>query len=321
MKIDIHNHVIPTNVLDLLRRESLYGVRLDGSHWSGGHHVDFMVLPSFTDPAAKLRELAGKGLDASVISAAPPLFLYDVDPEAGELASRITNEGLADFCRHDPGRLRWMAQIPMQAPERAVAVLDEAARIGASGVEIGTSVAGRRLDEPEFEPFWAGAERLDLPVMIHPAYNEPNAALAPYYLQNVIGNMVETTIAIERLICAGVLDRHPRLRLVLVHSGGYFPYQAGRLKHARTVRPELASAPDDPWAYLDRLFFDSITHDREALRYLVSRVGPDRVLVGTDLPFDMSTPEPMRALNEAVDTDAAQQIAERNPANLFRFES
>ena len=187
------------------------------------------------------------------------------------------------------------------------------------GVEVGSSIAGRRLDEPDYRPFWSQAEDLGLPVMIHPAYNEEHAGLKPWYLQNVIGNMLETTIAIERLICAGVLDDHPGLRVILVHAGGYFPYQAGRLRHARTVRPELSSAPEDPWSYRGQVLADTISHDRDALSFLVAKMGAENVVMGTDLPFDMATPHPMAALTEAVDGQTARQVAEDNPARLFRF--
>lgn len=319
MRIDVHNHAIPQSALDVLERDDVYGVQIEGTRWRGGAHVDFAIVPSFVDPAAKLAELESKGLEGAVVSAAPPLFSYHVAPEAGEALARATNQGLAAFAAYHPDRLRWMAHVPLQSVERAVRVLQEAAQAGAVGVEIATSIAGRRLDEPEFEPFWAVVERLGLPVMIHPAYNEPSRALDGYYLQNVIGNLLETTVAIERLIAAGVLDRHPALQILLVHAGGYFPYQAGRLRHACRVRPELASAPDDPWTYLDRLFFDTITHDLPALRYLIARVGTDRVLLGSDLPFDMATPQPVSALHEAVDGETAHRIAEHNPARLYGF--
>ena len=128
---------------------------------------------------------------------------------------------------------------------------------------------------------------------------------------------LETTVAIERVICAGVLDRHPRVRLLLVHGGGYFPWQAGRLRHAASVRPELAGGPQDPWSYLDRLWFDAITHDVETLGLLVRRVGQARVVIGTDLPFEMAMPDPIAQLSAAVDERAAVVIAEQNPAELY----
>ena len=152
---------------------------------------------------------------------------------------------------------------------------------------------------------------------LHPAYVERHPGLQDFYFENVLGFLFETAIAIERLISAGALDRHPELQIVLVHGGGYFPYQGGRLRHARTVRRELAASPEDPWAYLDRIWFDIVTHDAAALRYLVDRVGAGRVVVGTDLPFDMALPEPMRLLADAVDEDTAARIAEANPAALY----
>lgn len=319
MRIDAHNHAIPERAVELLRQDPAYRTTIEGDRVRGGNHVSFTLFASFRDPDAKLRELEANRLEGAVISAAPPLFFYDVDERAGEAIAVATNEGLREFAAAHPERYRWMAHVPLGAPARAPGVLEEAVRAGAAGVHIATNAAGVRLDDPRFEPFWSAAARLRVPVMIHPAYNERHRGLDDYYLQNVIGNQLETTIAVERLICAGVLDRHPDLRLLLAHAGGYFPFQAGRLRHARTVRPELRSAPEDPWAYLGRIAADVITHDRQALAYLIARCGAENVVMGTDLPFDMATPSPMDALAEAADERTARMIAEENPARLFRF--
>ena len=319
MRLDCHNHAVPHEAIDLLNAESAYGVEIRDGRWLGGNHVEFDLPPSFHDPAAKLAQLAGAGLDGAVVSAAPPLFYYELERGPAEAMCEAVNAGLERMAGHDPGRLRWLAHVPMQAPRRAAEMLEVAAgRAGCAGVEIGTSIDGRRLDEPEFEPFWATVERLGLGVLVHPdlAY-ETYRPLGDYYLGNVIGFPLETTIAAERLICAGVLDRHPGLRILLVHAGGYFPYQAGRLRHAATVRPELAGAPPDPWAYVGRLWFDVIAHDRRALRYLLDRVGADHVVMGTDLPFDMALADPVARVVEAADEATAERVAVDNPARLF----
>jgi aminocarboxymuconate-semialdehyde decarboxylase len=318
VKTDVHNHAIPDRALDLLARDPVYRVTVDGRRLKGSIHGDFQLADSFTDPAAKVAELESKGLDAAVVSVAPPLFYYDLDLPPALAMARAVNDGLAEFCGDAPDRLRWLASVPLQDPAAAAAELDRAAGQGCVGVEVATGLAdGRRLDEPGLEPFWAQAERLGLPVTLHPAYVERHRGLQAFYFENVLGFLFETSIAIERLICAGVLDRHPDLQLVLVHGGGYFPYQGGRLRHARTVRGELAGSPADPWAYLDRIWFDIVTHDATALGYLVQRVGAERVVLGTDLPFDMSLPEPLRLLADAVDADTAARIAEANPAALY----
>jgi aminocarboxymuconate-semialdehyde decarboxylase len=318
MSVDVHNHVMPTEALELLRAEPSYGVMLDDQcNWSGAHHVPFTVTESFYDPAAKLAYMDERKVTAAVASPPPPLFFYEVDTTAGERLCQATNEGLVRFCQHNPERLHWLANLPMQDPDAAATTYKAAVRDGAIGAAIGTSIAGRRLDAPEFEPFWAAATEIGLPVLVHPGFNEPHAALNEWYLQNAIGNLLETTVMVERLICAGVLARHCNVRLVLLHGGGFVPYQAGRLAHACTVRPEISIAANDVWDAFGQLYFDTITHDTAALRYLVERVGIDHVVLGTDMPFDMSTDRPMDALAAALDADTVTAVAETNPARLF----
>jgi aminocarboxymuconate-semialdehyde decarboxylase len=154
-------------------------------------------------------------------------------------------------------------------------------------------------------------------VLIHPAFNCYHPALDQWYLQNAIGNPLETTITVERLICAGVLARHPQVRLLLMHGGGFLPYQTGRLVHARGVRPELAATPVNAWEFFGQLYFDTITHDAAALRYLVERVGLDHVVLGTDLPFDMALATPVATLADALTEAQAEAVAVTNPRRLF----
>ena len=287
MITDVHNHVVPELVVELLNSDPIYGIRIKRGIWYGNNHQDFAFEPSFYEPAAKLAQLEAKGIEGVIVSPVPMLFVTELEMEPAEALARAVNQGLVEWQDAYPERIRWLGQVPIRYPELAAVLLEEMVVVGAAGVEITTRVEERRLDNPEFEVFWAAAERLRIPVLLHPHKNEPHGALGDYYLQNVIGNMLETTVAIERLLCAGVLDRHPDLKLVLVHAGGYFPWQAGRLRHARAVRPELASAPEDPWRYRGQIVVDTITHDVEALRYLISRMGSENVVLGTDLPFDM----------------------------------
>jgi aminocarboxymuconate-semialdehyde decarboxylase len=321
MRIDVHNHAAPQLAIELLREDPAYEVEIVDHVMRSRTHVPFPLTPPFVDPHAKLAELDDHELDAAVVSLAPAMFFYEADGAAAERLCTAVNEGLAEFCSASPDRLRWMAHLPLNAPQRAADHAREAAELGCVGIEVGTSIAGGRLDEPKYEPFWEAAESLGLPVMLHPAYDQPYPGIEDFYLRNVIVYPLETTVAAERLICAGVLDRHPGLRIVLVHAGGYFPYQAGRLRHARSVRPELESAPENPWSYLGRIVIDTITHDRDALRYAVSRVGMENVLLGSDLPFDMAAPAPVAAVEQAVGAEDTRAIAEENPARLYRFRS
>jgi aminocarboxymuconate-semialdehyde decarboxylase len=317
MLIDIHNHVLPAEALSVLRGDPGYGVTIEGDQWAGGHHVPFTIAPSFHDPAAKIAEMDSRGIGSAVVSCPPPMFCYDVSSDRGASFCAAANDGMAKLCGGYPDRLRWLANLPMQDPPEAVRMYRAALRQGCVGVAIGTSIAGRRLDEPMFAEFWAAAADLGPPVLVHPAFNQPHPGLDPYYLQNAIGNPLETTLAVERMICAGVFARHPSLRLVVLHGGGFLPYQAGRLAHASGVRPEIPVTAADVWRAFGQMYFDTITHDLAALWYLVQRVGADHVLLGTDLPFDMALGEPDAVLAEAFDEPLRGQIGAANAARLF----
>jgi aminocarboxymuconate-semialdehyde decarboxylase len=320
--IDVHNHGLPEEALELLRAESVYGVELrdsaNGPVWRGPDGFVFEVVPGFTDAQTKLADIVSRGIDTAILSPAPPLFLYGAEAAAAEALCEATNAGLARMAGVEE-RMRWIGLLPMRDPERSAAMVERLASVdGCVGVEVGSAIGPARLDHPEYEPFWAAAEAAGMPVMIHPEIGaHRHEALDDFYLQNVVGFPLETTLAIERLIAAGVLERHPGLRILLVHGGGYFPYQAGRLRHAATVRPELAGSPPDPFAFLPQLWFDILTHDPQALTYLVSRVGAENVVLGTDLPFDMSLPDPVATMERALDAETIAAVSEANPAALF----
>lgn len=317
MSIDVHNHAIPTEALDLLESDPSFGVRIDGDQWSGGSHVPFPIHPSFHDPAAKLAYMDERRVGGALVSPAPPLFFYEATSGDAVRLCEAVNDGLAKFCSHAPERLDWLANLPMQDPDAAVATYRAAAAAGARGAAVGTSIAGVRLDGPGFEPFWRAADELGLPVLVHPAFNERHAALESFYLQNVVGNPLETTLTVERLICSGVLTRHPNVRLILMHGGGFLPYQAGRLLHACGVRQEITLGAEEIRAAFDQLYFDTIVHDEAALRFLVDKVGLEHVLLGTDMPFDMGEDRPMDRLEAALDAKEIETVTESNVERLL----
>lgn len=322
MKFDVHNHATPAAVADFLAAEPVFGVTVRDGRWmSGGPEGDYELTEGFFDADTKVAELAAHGLEAAIVSVDPPFFYYDVEASAGAALAEVVNRGLRDMCERHPDRLYWNATVPLQDPVLAASVLADQANAGCVGVEIATSTDTRALDDDSFEPLWACAEELGLPVTLHPAYQHPHPRFDRFNLTNTIGNMLETTITVERLIMSGVLDRHPGLRLVTLHSGGYIPYQLGRLRHSRRVRPFPANAPADPEAYLGQLRFDTLTHDRKALAFLIDRVGADNVLMGTDLPCDMASVDPWDDLVAVAGQATATQIAETNVETLFRLGS
>jgi aminocarboxymuconate-semialdehyde decarboxylase len=314
MVVDVHTHFIPPFVMaQAARGDGVFGVREDDGWLVHPEGFRYPVTPDFRDAGAKLASMDELGIDVSVLSISPTLFFYEAP--AGEAVdfARRANDALAELIAGRE-RLLGFATLPLQDGEGAAAELERCvAELGFRGAQIGTSYAsGKPLDGSELDGLWEAADRLELPIMLHPYYVGPKPGLEPFYFTNSIGNPLDTMVAAARLVHAGALDRWPSMRLVLVHAGGFLPYQLGRLDHAHAVRrepKEFISRP--PSSYLDRFWMDSITHGDTALRFLVSFVGIERVVLGTDLPFDMGDPRPLERLRRTgVDPAALGATAE-----------
>jgi aminocarboxymuconate-semialdehyde decarboxylase len=316
LKVDVHNHALPQAVQDLVSSDPRFGVTIEDGLVKRANYADHPLFDELHLTAAKLAQLERGGLEGAVVCVEPSMFGYHLDVDLGSAMAEAANTGLRALAAEAPDRLQWLAHVPLKDPVRAAAVYRQAVSDGAVGAEIGSNAAGMRLDEPEMEPFWQAVEETRTTVFVHNAYNPKVPGLDRWYLHNVIGNLLETTICAERLVASGVLDRYPNVRVVLGHAGGFVPFQAGRLRHASTIRKEFDRTVQF-WDYAGRLIFDTITHDGPALAYLVSRAGAENVVMGTDFPYDMATPHPMEALLEAVDADTARVITEEVPARLF----
>lgn len=294
MTIDIHTHFIPPELVAAARAgralDHITLHREDRMDWlvhPQGYH--YPVSPEFFDVDAKLRQMDRLGIDAAILSLSPTLLFYWLDGHAAGDFCRQANESLARTIAQSD-RLEGVAAVPLQQPEAAAAELRRAVGdLGLCGVEIGTTLEDVPLDNRRFEPFFDTAAELGVPVILHPYYVGTRPHLADFYMTNLTGNPMETCIAASRLILSGFLDRHPALKLVLVHAGGFMPYQIGRLDHGFRVRNETRTGiASPPSTYLRRFWYDTITHASMPLKFLVELVGSDRVVLGTDLPFDMA---------------------------------
>jgi aminocarboxymuconate-semialdehyde decarboxylase len=186
--------------------------------------------------------------------------------------------------------------VPLQSPGDAVAELRHAVTaLGMLGVEIATTVDSRELDDPDLEPFWSVAEELACLVLIHPCVALAGRGVDRYFLGNLVGNPAESTIALGHLVFGGVLERHPRLRLAIVHGGGFAPYQIGRWDHAfhQGVRGAAANLSRPPSSWVAQIYHDTVLHSPRSLRLLVDVVGAEHVVLGSDYPFEMGDPDPV----------------------------
>lgn len=314
MTVDIHTHFIPPEFLvDAREGRALDKIALsrhDGTDWlvhPQGYR--YPLVPEFWDVEAKLRHMDRLGINVSVLSLTPTLFFYWIDGGAAEDFCRRANDSVARLAAHSDGRLYGMAVVPMQSPEAAVAELRRAVNdLHLRGVMIGTTIGDVPLDDERFTPFFNTAAELGAPVMLHPYYVGPRPQLGDFYMVNLTGNPMETCLAATRLMLSGFFDRHPYLEVVLVHAGGLMPYQVGRLDHGFRVRAEAsANIATPPSTYVRRFCYDTITHASLPLRFLIDLAGFDRVMLGTDIPFDMAD-ERFATYLEEVDLD--QQIVD-----------
>ena len=259
----------------------------------------------------RLADLDAMGIDVQLIAPPPPQCYYTVPLEIAVKATQMVNDGIAEFCAVKPERLKGFGAVPMTDGAEAAKELERCIRkLGFTGVEILTNVAGKELSDPAFAPFWQKAEELEALVMIHPNGFTDASRLTRFYFNNVIGNPLETTIALHYLIFDGVLEHHPRLKILAVHGGGYLGAYSGRIDHAWGARSDSHGAlPQAPTAYLKRLYVDTVVFTPHQLAALVEVYGSDHVLLGTDYPYDMAEYDPIGHIAAVGDFDAATVAA------------
>ncbi|GAA2557881.1 amidohydrolase family protein [Streptomyces levis] len=260
-------------------------------------------VPKLTDAAVRLTAMDAQGVDIQLVSPSPSHYHYWAEPHLAEKVCRLANEGTAAHCAKAPDRLHGLGLVPLQHPDLAVSLLGHALDQGLRGVEISSHAPGHELSDPAYEPLWSRAEETGALVFLHPFGCTLDERLDQWYLSNTVGQPTENAVALSHLIFSGVLDRHPGLKLIAAHGGGYLPTHIGRSDHAWRARPDARGCEREPSSYLKQLYFDSLVHDPQVLRELLRAVGRERVLLGSDFPFDMGTDDPLGALR-AVDLPA-----------------
>jgi aminocarboxymuconate-semialdehyde decarboxylase len=259
----------------------------------------------------RLADLDAMGIDVQIIAPPPPQCYYTVPLDIAVKAMHIVNDGIAEFCAVKPDRLKGFGAVPMTDATEAARELERCVKqLGFTGVEILTNIAGKELSNPAFAPFWKKAEELGALVMIHPNGFTEASRLTRFYFNNVVGNPLETTIALHYLIFDGVFERHPRLKVLAVHGGGYLGAYPGRIDHAWGARSDSHGAlPQPPTTYLKRIYVDTVVFTPHQLAALVSTFGADHVLLGTDYPYDMAEYDPLGHIAAVEGLDAATVTA------------
>ncbi|WP_432825920.1 amidohydrolase family protein [Dactylosporangium sp. CA-092794] len=308
--IDLHAHASSPEATRLAARMPGYAAQLTASaeRYRDPHTAAHMarVQPEWdvllSDVDARLAAMDAAGVELQVVSVNPGQYCHWAGEQEASVLIDAVNDDLAALVARRPDRFLALGAIALQHPVLAARQLDTVLdRRGFAGAQISTQAAGRDLSDPAFDVLWEVAQRRQAVLFVHPlSCPQLTGRLAPAYLNNVVGQPVETAIALSHLIFGGVLDRFPHLRFCLAHGGGYLPTYLGRSEHAYRVRPDSHTMRHPPRHYLRRMWFDLVVHSPQVARALIDVVGADRVVIGTDYPFDMGVEDP-GALAGAVD--------------------
>jgi aminocarboxymuconate-semialdehyde decarboxylase len=297
--VDMHNHFVAPEVIEFLAREGEHFatkiVERDGRRFFLIREKALRPIDGpISDARARIADMDREGITTQAVSCVPFLMYPDVDAARGLAIAQVSNDGMAALGAEDPVHFVPLASVPMQDPSAAAKELERTAKLGLRGVEIPPKVVERQLDEADFEIFWEAAEALRMVVCIHPFEAAPVGALNRYFLGNLVGNLYDTGLAAALLIYGGVLERHPKLRVVLYHAGGALPALVGRLDMGYRLVPECRNAiPRPPSSYASQFYFDIIAHSRTMLSHLVRSYGADRFVVGTDYPLPAGLAHPV----------------------------
>ncbi len=266
----------------------------------------------------RLQDMDRLGIDIQALSPSPGQYFYFTDPETGLQAARAVNDGIAAAVAGQPDRFVGMGSLPLQNVEMAVTEMRRCVReLDLRGVEIGTNVGGQDFHAEAFRPFFAAAEELGVLLFIHPLGFTHGQRMSEYYFNNLIGNPLESTLAVGHLIFGGVLDRFPGLKICVAHGGGYIPGYWGRMDHGWRARADCSEhCRHEPSSYLRRLWLDTLVFDQTELESLVRTHGADRLCLGSDYPFDMSEPDPVGFHARLGEADQAR-ILGLNAADLL----
>ena len=298
--IDVHAHHVPASVVHLVGYDTGRGGVMQGD---------------MVDLSVRIADMDSQGVEMQAVSGVGGTFGRDLE------TARAFNDAMAESLAPYPDRFVGLAIAPLAEPESAPSELERAVKdLGMRGVAIGSHVNGKNLDEPEFGAFFRKVEELDIPMFIHPVSPQLGLErLGRYHLANMVGNVTETAVAAASLIFGRVLDEFPKLKPYLAHGGGSCPYISGRWDHGWLSRGE-GGMPAAPTEYLQRLYYDSLTHSQRALEYLVRFAGSDHIMLGSDYPYSMGEPGPVQEIESTpgLSDGEKREVLSETASELFK---
>ncbi len=333
MKIDSHAHILPKTWPDL---KSKYGY--GGFIYMDHHKPDAArmmrddgkffreVQQNCWDPEEIIKDMNAHNVDMMVLCTVPVLFNYWAKPEDTYDWSIFLNDHIAEVQAKYRKRFIALGTLPMQNIPLAIKEMERCRNVlGLPGIQIGSNIQGKNLDDKSFFPFYEAAEALGMALFIHPWDMMGTDQMPNYFMPWLVGMPAEESRALCSLIFGGVFDQFPKLRIMIAHGGGSFPFTLGRISHGYQCRPDLCNVNDvqDPREYVGRFWVDGITHDKDAMRYLIKLMGEDKIMYGTDYPFPLGDLEHGKFLDEMTDLSTAtkQKIFGHNVLDWLGMEA
>lgn len=332
MKIDIHTHILPKNWPNLKEKYG-YGGFVQLEHYKPrcarmmiDDEVFREVQDSLWDPDVRIKDCHHHKIDMQVLSTVPVMFNYWAKPEHTLDLCKILNDHIAGVVNDYPGRFRGLGTLPMQSMKLSIKELERCINdLGLAGVEIGTHIHGKNLDDESLFEVFQAAEELGAAVFIHPWDMLGKERMSKYWTPWLVGMPAESALAICSMIFGGVFERLKKLRVCFAHGGGSFPFTIGRIEHGFNVRPDLVAIKNKikPRKYLGKFYLDSLVHDQNALKFLIELIGEDKVVMGSDYPFPLGENEPGKLIASltGISKDAKEKLLWKNAEEFLGINS
>ncbi len=322
LRIDVHTHAQPKEYLDMLLSSGRYETVRD----PGGQMVVrekgsrfLTITPQMHDPAQRVEEMDETGIDVQIVSVTTPQVYFLSGQPAVDLA-KVCNDYLAEMVQQYPTRFRALASVPLTADSAAAVeeferCLDDLNMVGAI---IGANIDGRPIDDPAFAPFYETLNARKSTMLIHPMVPAGIEVMNQYALAPLVGFMMDTTLAVARLIFSGFFDKYPDVNVIVGHLGATAPYLAGRLDIGYRSYPDCKGIDRPPSEYLKQMYLDTVSFHIPALHCAVETVGADRIVFGSDYPHVIGdVAGATKVIEEAVSPDAVSGILGDTAARIF----
>ncbi|OWP56851.1 MAG: hypothetical protein B2I17_03575 [Thermoplasmatales archaeon B_DKE] len=320
--IDVHSHILPTESINEL------GGKIEPIEGGGLYNIKVLgksISPmpkGFFDVRERKIEISRYGIDSQIVSPTHHLFMYGEDLKKAQRSSRVQNEGIARVCKENPDTFFGNATLPLQDSSASIEELEYAhSKLEMRGIEIGTNIGGKNLDNESLFPFYQKAQDLNMPIFVHPNDFMGKERLEKYYMGIVVGTIAETTVAVTSILFGRLMEEFPHLKMIFCHGGGAIPFQIGRLRHAIGTRNELNKSTLNVDESMRNIYFDTVVFSPSSLNFLVKETGSENVVLGTDYPFNMGNWNSFNDIEKAdfMTRGEKDSIELRNAMKLYKL--